>query len=814
MIKHGVVTSATPRQTIAPLTAPPTLQEIRIYLGVEGVQPGLLPGRLPFSAGDSTAGSETELQAVVLGSRESVDLPLMIEQSNYYANIFRRAAAGDLPRRAITDLEKYLGSNTEQLWDNSWVRFPRRHLGGRAAELLDRDLRVQRSNPDRGYRTDCDRFVFSNGGEEWLRIPLSYLLRLTLAQVTEKVSPLLCSVAERLMDHFLSDNTSPETHSFHIATSGAGKTVGSQIARETTRRYLMTQLLVSYANQTFRLKALGQEARVFFSPHPPVRQRSLNTVISDSFYRELFMNPCLSGWDKGEEKHSYMHLCHEILSRSQLNAVAKLREAGILRNNLIVLPTTSTISLANNGTHLSLGSLMLGERHRGGNTESADRCEKYAGDLVLKIMEHFLPLFVGTYSAAPYRLDFADFHPEKVLGYLPHELDYTHLRMFWRRWRKKASLKIFGQPVTPFGPTWLDRGVSMAFGLKGDFVTDFRLIDYMVALMSTQRSPALDGMPGNEQRLKHDLADLGVFDRRMALYQFCKLREHRAMGFSGFEGRHYSLFESLTSDLAGAAGVQNLLTSLAFQYIATGSITHEAIPDDPFIESERRQVIFAVAAGIPTFYVRNDSRNSIVMAVVKKTAGVRSSSRYPGYLRVPTEEYRRALLAVIRNDGADLIENLEMGETMSELEARLDSPGEHATVNRLTSGICNEAGARTPLSLTGSEFNQAAERYYRETLRKRHMEEAFIQLEEDLRQLDGSLFPLDALTREALRHVVGEKGVLEFFTSLRPYILSDQLPEAELRALIHLLLTLVHNNDHATEHACDQNSDTPSVPTA
>ena len=68
------------------------------------------------------------------------------------------------------------------------------------------------------------------------------------------------------------------------------------------------------------------------------------------------------------------------------------------------------------------------------------------GDLVVKIVEHFLPLFVGTYSAAPYRLDFVDLHPEKALGFLPHELDYTHLRMLWRRWKKKANLNIM-RPV-------------------------------------------------------------------------------------------------------------------------------------------------------------------------------------------------------------------------------------------------------------------------------------------------------------------------------------------------------------------------------
>ena len=46
-----------------------------------------------------------------------------------------------------------------------------------------------------------------------------------------------------------------------------------------------------------------------------------------------------------------MHLCHQVLSRSQLNAVVKLREAGIIANDLIVLPSLSNVSLANNGIH-------------------------------------------------------------------------------------------------------------------------------------------------------------------------------------------------------------------------------------------------------------------------------------------------------------------------------------------------------------------------------------------------------------------------------------------------------------------------------
>jgi hypothetical protein len=159
---------------------------------------------------------------------------------------------------------------------------------------------------------------------------------------------------------------------------------------------------------------------------------------------------------------------------------------------LVVLPNTSNISLANNGTHISLGSRSLTHLLRHQVSEYGVREEKYYGDLVLKITEHFLLLFVGTYSAAPYRMDFWDFHPERALGFLAHELDYTHLRMLWRRWKGKADVKFLGRPVTPFGPEWLDRGISRLLRLKGDFIIDYRLLDYLMALLSKDAVKQLD----------------------------------------------------------------------------------------------------------------------------------------------------------------------------------------------------------------------------------------------------------------------------------------------------------------------------------
>ena len=181
------------------------------------------------------------------------------------------------------------------------------------------------------------------------------------------------------------------------------------------------------------------------------------------------MNPCLSGWDRGRKSTTICTSVTRCLSRSQLNGVAKLRDAEIITNNLVVLPNTSNISLANNGTHISLGSIRLSDHLQDKSSGFTAAHEKYLGDLSIKMVEHFLPLFVGTYSAAPHRLDFTDFRPEKALGFLPHELDYTHLRMIWRKWKSKARLRFMGQTISPFGPVWLDNPIRNILGLRGGF---------------------------------------------------------------------------------------------------------------------------------------------------------------------------------------------------------------------------------------------------------------------------------------------------------------------------------------------------------
>lgn len=317
---------------------------------------------LPFGINDTTAGTETELQAAVLGKKTHVDLSIIIEQSNFYANIMRRTVSGDASKKLMNDLDRFLNMNHDQVWENSFVRFPRSVLSTFAYAMFMKDLRANKTDKVSELRTDVHKFVICQAGEEFLRLPISYLLKLTLADVIS-YKPTIPRIIQRtgytLTQNFANDNTSPETHSFHVVSSRSGKDIGKGIARDISRRFLLSQFLVMYANKKFLLDEHGQHTILYFSPHPPLRQKKLNSCISDAFYRELFMSPCLSGWNDGEAKHNYMHLCHEVLSRSHLNAVVKLRDAGILLSNLAILPTISNTSLANNGTHVSLGSKKL-----------------------------------------------------------------------------------------------------------------------------------------------------------------------------------------------------------------------------------------------------------------------------------------------------------------------------------------------------------------------------------------------------------------------------------------------------------------------
>ncbi|HQU32362.1 MAG: hypothetical protein HRU72_04595 [Planctomycetia bacterium] len=778
-------------------------KEILELLGIHARNSDRFLESLPFSLNDITAGSENELQAVVEGMNNNVDLPITIERSNYFSSIRKRAASGEAPKGVITDLEKFLNENTENVWENSWVRFPRRTLCQFANSVFTIDLRANKNDPCAGLRTDADQFIFYEYGEEFIRIPVSYLLKLSLADAIGSkgaIPKLVRRTGERVLRHFLNDNISPETFSLYVVPLRPDTGMGRAIARETSKRYLLTQLLTMYANNKFLLQARGQNVKIYFSARPPIRQKRLNKIIPDSFYRELFINPCLSGWNVGEAKYNYMHLCHQVLSRSLRTAMGKLHKANIIASYTAVLSNTSNISLANNGTHLSLGSVRLSSYLREDVSGFARLYEKHLGDLVIKIVEHFLPLFVGTYSAAPYRMDFTDFRPEKALGFLPHELDCMHLQMIWRKWKKKAHVKFLGKPITPFGPPWLGRTIRNILRLKGDFVPDFRLVDYFMSLLSTDRSPVLDGTLGNDARLKKDLADLEIFDVRMSSYLLYRLREFNTMGFSGFEGRYYSLFLSLEDDMGRAADLQTLVNALAFKYIAEGDVTHFHIPDDPTIESERRQIFFGAAIGIPTFYILKNTSNLFLKKIVTQTNMIHHSRRFPGYLQICHVEYCRALAKILQKDAVDLIEMLNLKETMEDLQQRLENPGRYSVTGKLTREILNELNAHSPIDIMANEFNLAAERYYRDSLRKHHVAESFRILKEDFDKRCATSSCDEANDhQEAIQDILQNRNMQKFLTAVRNDVMNEVASEDDLRRLIHLMLINIDYDMRQTE---------------
>ncbi|MDK9706898.1 MAG: hypothetical protein OEL83_07580 [Desulforhopalus sp.] len=749
-------------------------------------------GPTPFTGGDSSVGMEFELQVAVEGDHENVDLPSTIGSSTYFKNVVKRSARGDLSPVCLQSLKDFLHKNTSKVWENSWVRFPESRLTAWSKELLATDFLADKSCPSSRSRADLHRFRCTHRGQEWLRLPISYLLKLSLANAisgSAMPAPELFATGKSLMDNMLSDNTSPEILSFTIPVARHGR-VGDLAAAESARTLLFCQLLIQYANTTLGLAESGQRCLLYCAPHAPSRQKHLNTIVPDSYYRHLFISPCLSGWNRGEEKYRYMELCHRTLSRSQLNTVGKLKDAGIITNNLMVLPNTSNTCLANNGTHVSLGSNILSEMAKTPGSPLTPMVEKYCGDLVIKIVEHFLPLLVNTYSAAPYRLDFSDFHPEKVLGFLPHELDYTHLRMIWRRWQKKAKIGFLGRTVTPFGPRWLDSTLAKLLHLRGDLVPDFRLVDYLVTLLSTETSPALNGVPGNHERLKNDLAEMGIFDTRMAMYLPYRQRIFAVSGYCGFEGRSYSLFHSLRQDMAEAVDIQNLITALAYRYVLSGRIKHHDIPDQPSIESERRQIFFGQAIGIPTFYVRANTGNRFLQRILADVPSQRSSGRYRGYIRVRHDEYNLALLRLLKTDAADLVAEMDLGQ-------RLESLGERLTVKsastfaKILAGVQGELpGKKGPFRFSAEIFNGAMERYYRTGLKASYLEESLSVLMDDCRRLEGEG---DPWLRQVMQAIAPNLTACQYITKNRQAILDETADPALLQGMLQIGLAIIHH---------------------
>ena len=193
------------------------LRSLPSILGIDSSDGKSILSRLPFSPKDITIGTESEYQTAVIGSASDVDLPVYIRESAYYMNLSRRVKSGDTAKRSFYLLEKFLEDNTEQVWENSWVRFPLSRLSTEAHGVFINDLKADKTNPLSGNRPDYDRYFFDKNGVKWIRIPASYVLKLALVDIFSVSLNKNDSSYSWILEHFLNDNSSPETFSFYPA---------------------------------------------------------------------------------------------------------------------------------------------------------------------------------------------------------------------------------------------------------------------------------------------------------------------------------------------------------------------------------------------------------------------------------------------------------------------------------------------------------------------------------------------------------------------------------------------------------------------
>jgi hypothetical protein len=96
------------------------------------------------------------------------------------------------------------------------------------------------------------------------------------------------------------------------------------------------------------------------------------------------------------------------------------------------------------------------------------------------------------------------------------------------------------------------------------------------------------------------------------------------------------------------------------------------------------------------------------------------------------------------------------------------------------------------MQMRAEEFNLQAERYYRETLRRRHLAEAFTFLRQDLRELE-----FNSELGKAWHESGGSLAALS--DSLQFRVAQDEATEDELRRLIKCLLLSLHNDLRTAE---------------
>jgi hypothetical protein len=135
---------------------------------------------------------------------------------------------------------------------------------------------------------------------------------------------------------------------------------------------------------------------------------------------------------------------------------------------------------------------------------------------------------------------------------------------------------------------------------------------------------------------------------------------------------------------------------------------------------------------------------------------------------------------------------LGMRETIKDLEYRINEPDHFAASGKLTRGILNQVGAKSPMTLPATIFNQATEKYYRTTLRNKHVDESFDILSKDITKLDRAESGISQEMRSLLHSILQEKDLASFLKRVQVEAMQGKAATQTMEKVVYLILVYVY----------------------
>jgi hypothetical protein len=133
-----------------------------------------------------------------------------------------------------------------------------------------------------------------------------------------------------------------------------------------------------------------------------------------------------------------------------------------------------------------------------------------------------------------------------------------------------------------------------------------------------------------------------------------------------------------------------------------------------------------------------------------------------------------------------------MEGTINDLAQRISKDSEATAASKLTRGVLQTTGLKSPFDMGGDDYNMACEKYYREGLLLKHLGEALDLFGLDLQKVEALRPAMADFHGNAFQFVVGNGPVTSYYDRLRKNLEKGGISEEELVRLVYLLLIVEH----------------------